>query len=146
MVLLCWCCIGNSRAPLGPKGGNRALLVAQAAAKIRKQAKEQVVDDDAVVQWLLLLSRTRYVTLIKLLLLLLLSLSLLLLLRKHDLRTTTATMASVLSAREVKISYPPRSSDRHERADPYKAAQPLAKSSRAVWNRSPLLARRSSDT
>jgi hypothetical protein len=30
--------------------GNRALLVAQAAAKIREQAKEQVVDDDAVVQ------------------------------------------------------------------------------------------------
>ena len=87
MVLLCWCCIGNSRAPLGPKGGNRALLVAQAAAKIRKQAKGQVVDDDAVVQWLLLLSRTRYVTLIKLLLLLLLSLSLLLRappVRQHD--------------------------------------------------------------
>jgi hypothetical protein len=64
-----------------------ALLVAQAAAKIRKQAKEQVVDDDAVVQWLLLLSRTRYVTLIKLLLLLLLSLSLLLRappVRQHD--------------------------------------------------------------
>ena len=29
---------------------NRALLVAQAAAKIREQAKEQVVDDNAVVQ------------------------------------------------------------------------------------------------
>ena len=88
MVLLCWCCIGNSRAPLGPKGGNRALLVAQAAAKIRKQAKGQVVDDDAVVQWLLLLSRTRYATLIQLLLLLLLlSLSLLLRappVRQHD--------------------------------------------------------------
>jgi hypothetical protein len=32
------------------KEGNMALLVAQAAAKIREQAKEQVVDDDAVVQ------------------------------------------------------------------------------------------------
>ena len=87
MVLLCWCCIGNNRAPLGPKGGNRALLVAQAAAKIRKQAKEQVVDDDTVVQCLLFLSRTRYLTLIKLLLLLLLSLSLLLRappVRQHD--------------------------------------------------------------
>jgi hypothetical protein len=29
---------------------NRVLLVAQEAAKIREQAKEQVVDDDAVVQ------------------------------------------------------------------------------------------------
>jgi hypothetical protein len=29
---------------------NRVLLVAQAAAKIREQAKEKVVDDDAVVQ------------------------------------------------------------------------------------------------
>jgi hypothetical protein len=32
------------------KDGNRALLAAQTAAKIREQAKEQVVGNDAVVQ------------------------------------------------------------------------------------------------